>query len=264
VFHISAVRRAFAESLGVRNPAVVDAFATVPREHFIPGAPLQDVAVPLDPARMLNSGHPSVLAQWIDAAAPQRGEAVLHVGAGVGYYTAILAELAGRVLAYEVDAGLAARAKELLSDWQNVQVEAGDAAAPPGRFDVIFINAGVTHPLPSWLGALNEGGRMLLPLTAHPPGVTRHGIGVMARLERRGTRWPFSVVSPCGIYDCAGARDAALEAELRPLVLNGAEAIRAVETAPHARGDSCVFHAPGFCLQCQRRPLSPPSGRGTG
>ena len=32
----------------------------------------------------------------IAAAAPQPGEHVVHVGAGVGYYTAILAELVGR------------------------------------------------------------------------------------------------------------------------------------------------------------------------
>jgi hypothetical protein len=47
------------------------------------------------------------------AAAPQPGEHVVHVGAGVGYYTAILAELvgvAGRVKAIEFDAELAARA----------------------------------------------------------------------------------------------------------------------------------------------------------
>ena len=62
------------------------------------------------PERSLNNGQPWLHAMLIAAAAPWPGEHVVHIGAGVGYYTAILAHLVGdteRVTAIEFDGGLA-------------------------------------------------------------------------------------------------------------------------------------------------------------
>src|SRR5262249_39386167 len=138
----------------------------------------------------LHNGQPSALARWIEAADVRAGDRVLHVGCGTGYYTAILAELAGAagsVTAYEVDASLAARAREALGPWPQVTVVTGDAAAPQGPFDVAFINAGCTHPRPEWLAALAPGGRLIIPLTMHIPSLP-HGVGGMLRAERRDPR----------------------------------------------------------------------------
>ena len=69
-----------------------------------------NVLVALDPDRYLNNGQPSALARWIDALELRPGDRVYHLGCGVGYYTAIMAEMVGtggRVAASEVDAGLA-------------------------------------------------------------------------------------------------------------------------------------------------------------
>jgi protein-L-isoaspartate(D-aspartate) O-methyltransferase len=66
------------------------------------------------------------------AAAIQEGEHVVHVGAGTGYYTAIMAHLAGttgRVTAIEYEARLAAWARDNLSSIGNVTVVEGDGAA---------------------------------------------------------------------------------------------------------------------------------------
>ena len=100
------------------------------------------------PKRNLNNGQPSLHAALIAAAAPQPREHVLHIGVGVGYYTAILAELVGatgRVTAIEFDAELAARATANLA--QHVRAVHGDgtriAFAPA---DVIYVNAGATRP----------------------------------------------------------------------------------------------------------------------
>jgi protein-L-isoaspartate(D-aspartate) O-methyltransferase len=49
-----------------------------------------DVAVGIIPERSLNNGQPSLLAWQIANAAPKADEHVVHVGAGVGYYPAIL------------------------------------------------------------------------------------------------------------------------------------------------------------------------------
>jgi protein-L-isoaspartate(D-aspartate) O-methyltransferase len=102
------------------------------------------------PKRNLNNGQPSLHAALIAAAAPQPGEHVLHIGVGVGYYTAILAELVGatgRVTAIEYDAELAARATANLAPTPHVGVVHGDGtriAFEPA--DVIYVNAGATRP----------------------------------------------------------------------------------------------------------------------
>lgn len=277
---IEEARRWYAEEIRavahLESEAVVAAYARVPREAFLADGPWQigrsyelsppyrttvdadprhvyhNVLIAIDPARQLHNGLPSALAQWIEAADIRRGDRVLHIGTGTGYYTAILAEIAGptgSVLGYEVDAELAARAQAALRRWPTVRVEAGDAAAPVGPFDAIFVNAGCTHPRSEWLAALAPGGRMVIPLTVHFPGLP-HEVGGMLRLDRRDPRWPARIVSQVGMYPCSNARDPAHEAELRKLVGLGAPVKPAAAVLePHERGDACLLHMPGFCLQ---------------
>lgn len=277
---LEQARRAFAEEIvatsHVKSQALVDAFARVPREFFLGPGPWQiaqpldpatpyrttpdanpehiyrDVVVAIDASRRLNNGQPSALAMWIGAAAPLPGESVLHIGCGVGYYTAILAELVGpggRVLACDIDAELARRASEHLAAWPQVQVDASDGSDPHGPFDVIFVNAGATHPRPGWLSALAPGGRLALPLTVHVPHFP-HGVGIFLCAERRDSRWPARVVSPVAIYDCAGARDDLAEAELHSLLAPGAVSrLHTLSLEPHPRTPGCVVHVDDFCLQ---------------
>ena len=74
-----------------------------------------NVVVVLDRAKDINNGQPSALASWIHALALRPGDRAFHLGCGVGYYTAIIAEVvgpSGSVLALELQSDLAARAKE--------------------------------------------------------------------------------------------------------------------------------------------------------
>lgn len=277
-------RRIFAEEIEavahLDNAVLVDAFARVPREAFVGPGPWKiarafetmkpyrdtpdaevrriyhDVVVALDPSRQLNNGQPSALARWFAALDPRRGDAVVHVGTGVGYYTAILAEMvgaSGRVHACEVDGELAERARANLAAWPQVTVDASDASAlPPASYDAIFINAGCTHARPEWLAALRPGGRLVLPLTISMPAISPHGVGAMMRMDRPedGARWPVQMITQVGIYDCVGARDPANEVALRALAMPGAaDRVKAVVTAPHEKGDACLVHIAGFCLQ---------------
>src|ERR1700738_1748604 len=81
-------------------------------------------------AEIRKSTQPSLHAALIAAPAPQPGEHVLHIGVGVGYYTAILAELVGatgRVTAIEYDAELAARATANFAQTPHARVVHGMA-----------------------------------------------------------------------------------------------------------------------------------------
>ena len=282
---LDEIRRAYAEEIRavahLESAELVEAFARVPRERFLGPGPWKvvrphdrqepyrtttdadprhiyhDVGVALDPARQLNNGQPSALALWLQAAAIAAGETALHVGCGVGYYTAIMAELVGstgRLVAYEIDEGLAARARELLAPWPQVTVRDGDGGKPDGAYDAIFVNAGVTNVLPAWLAALRPGGRLIVPLTVHLPSFPQ-GVGMMVRVDRSDDRsddrrWPVRVISQVGIFDCVNARNAADEAELMALLKPGAVTqIRAAALDAHERGPACLAHLPGFCLQ---------------
>ena len=257
--------------------AMIAAFARVPREAFVGPGPwhigipfepetpyrvtpdartehvYHDVVVALDTTRQLNNGQPSALARWIFAAGPRPGESVLHVGCGVGYYTAILAEMVGptgRVVAREVDATLAERARAGLAAWPQVTVEATGDLNVTGPFDVIFVNAGATHPVAAWLRALGPGGRLFMPLTVHIPRFP-HGIGLALVIERTdATRWPIRVVSQIGIYDCEGARDPAAEAQLMKLLSpEGKDRLRFVTLETHEPGPECTVHTAETCVQ---------------
>lgn len=181
-----------AANAGSADPRLEEAFATVQREAFLGPGPwtvvagralatgngrimtpsadpvhiYQDVLVALDADKGINNGEPSLHAMWIARIAPRSGEAVTHVGAGTGYYTALLARLVspGRVTAFELEADLAARATKNLEPYRNVGVVHGDAVTgdlPPS--DIIYVNAGVVAPPVAWLRALKPGGRMIFP-----------------------------------------------------------------------------------------------------
>src|SRR5215469_17732617 len=153
---LEIVRRAFAKQImaaaGVADARVEAAFAAVRREHFLGPGPwlmprwslryvptpsddpvylYQDAPVGIVPDRNLNNGQPSLHAMLIAAAAPRPGEHVVHIGAGVGYYTAILANMvgdSGGVTAIEFDGGLAMRLAANFAGQPNVRALQGDGA----------------------------------------------------------------------------------------------------------------------------------------
>jgi protein-L-isoaspartate(D-aspartate) O-methyltransferase len=100
-----------------KNDRLKDAFASTPRERFVGRGPwkvfaggnylqtptddpaflYQDVVVALAPERRINNGQPVLHAINLAALDVKQGEKVLHVGAGTGYYTAVLASLTGKI-----------------------------------------------------------------------------------------------------------------------------------------------------------------------
>lgn len=282
---IEECRRFYAEGIklagNIQSNSLIEAFARVPREKFLgsgpwriatmgagPGRPIyvetpdadprhlyHNLLVSLDASRDLNNGEPAGLAKWIDALELKRGDCVYHLGCGVGYYTAIIAEVVGdegHVLASEFDVNLAARAKTNLAEYANVSVQSGDGVAvEPGKRNAIFINAGVTHPHPKWLESLVEGGRLVLPLTVSVGmGMSPNlGSGVMTRFIRIGGNFSAQIVTPIAIFSCIGMRDAEREQALRDALRAGKLVnLRSLRRDSHQSDGTCVVHSNDICL----------------
>ena len=218
------LRRAYATSItrsaGIADPRIRAAFAAVPREDFSGPPPwyvsgggfgassetdlarlYDDVLVAIDASRGINNGQPSLHAMSIEALAIKEGETVAQIGAGAGYYTAILAHLvgpAGKVIAYEVEADIAEQARKNLAGYPQVEVRA-ESAAGEGlpKADAIYVNCAASHPLRAWLDALNPSGRLLFPLQA------AHSSGAMLLVTRPREElkaWPARIPQPRRVH----------------------------------------------------------------
>jgi protein-L-isoaspartate(D-aspartate) O-methyltransferase len=281
---LAIVRCAYAKQVmaaaGVSDRRVEAAFAAVPREHFLGPGPwpilrwgrgyvatpsrdpvylYADVLVGIIPERNLNNGQPSFLAALIAAAGPRSGEHAVHIGGGIGYYTAIIARLVGRsgaVTAIEYDSVLAGRLAENFSGQPQVRVVEGDGVeAEFATADVIFVNAGATKPADAWLDRLADGGRLILPLTTSQgfhggETIPIERRGAVFRIERRGSEFLAKWISPVAIFPCEGARDAASLAALGAAFTKEGEWRRV--TRLYRRDDlpdeRCWLRAPGWCL----------------
>jgi protein-L-isoaspartate(D-aspartate) O-methyltransferase len=222
--------------------ALEAAFASTPREQFVGPPPwkvftsrgyiettsddpaflYQDVVVSLGTAAPLNNGQPTLHAYCIHALGLKPGEHVLHIGAGSGYYTTILAKLVGEngsVDAYEIEPGLVQRTADNLRPLTQVRVHSRSGAiAPLPACDAIYVNAGAAEPLAIWLDALLPGGRLLFPLTSES------GAGAMllvTRPEKEGPEenrqaeiFAARFLMQVQFVGCAGARDEAMAKKL--------------------------------------------------
>jgi protein-L-isoaspartate(D-aspartate) O-methyltransferase len=220
-------RRLYAAAItresGVHHSQVEEAFATVPRENFLTPPPwtifapgglfraetadpaqlYQDVLVVLDQARGINNGQPSLHAAWMAALDPQPGEAIVQIGAGTGYYTALLAALVqprGEVHAYEIESDLAAMARRNLAELPCVTVHptTGVGASLPAA-DIVYVNASASAPDPAWLRALKPDGRMIFPWQP-----TRNG-GVALQVTRRPAGFRAVAIMEVAFIPCVGA-----------------------------------------------------------
>jgi len=280
---LKVVRRAYAKqitaALEVDDRRVEAAFAEVPREDFLGPGPwpvfrmrkayvptptadpvylYTDDIVGIDPERHINNGQPSIHAFMLSHAAPRAGEHVVHVGAGAGYYSAIMATLvenSGNVTAIEFEPDLAARAGVNLAPYQNVSMIQGDGSSVDfDAADVIYVNAGATRPAAIWLDRLRNGGRLILPLTTDL-GFTSstwsnmHRRGAVFLVTRRANEYHACWISPVAIFPCKGMRDEESEKALAQAFESGdpRKVTRLYRGDDMPTGKSWVS-GPGWCL----------------
>ncbi|MGO4568070.1 protein-L-isoaspartate O-methyltransferase [Rhizobium sp. 2YAF20] len=224
---LGEVRKFYAELMAAASrsadPRLERIFELVPREAFLPPGPwqinvnhrylqtpsadpiylYQNSLVALDAAKGINNGEPFLHAAWIGAVAPQAGETICHIGAGTGYYTALLSMLAlpgGTVHAFEIEEDLAGRARLHLEPFEIVSVTHGDATQlplPPS--DLIYVNAGVVAPPISWLQALRLNGRMIFPWRP------TEKVGIAMLVTRSKLGFQAQPLMPAWFIPCVGA-----------------------------------------------------------
>jgi len=157
----------------VTDLRLVSAMREIARERFVPpeavGLAYLDFDLPLGGGRCLLK--PMVLAKLIQAAAIGPAEHVLDVGCATGYGAAVLAQIAGSVVALEEDKKLAALAGGALGSVPNLTLVTGPLAsgwAAAGPYDAILLE-GATEVVPHVLcRELKDGGRLVCVFGSGP------------------------------------------------------------------------------------------------
>ena len=283
---LAVIRRAYARQIlaaaGITDdPPLEEAFAAVRRERFLGPAPwpmvrlsrgrellpirdpavlYQDALFALAPGRGVNNGSPSLHAGWLHALSLRKGERVVHVGAGTGYYTALLACLVGdggHVLAVEFDPALAELARANLAEWPQVTVIDGDGAEwPREAADAVYVNFSVERPAESWIDRLRPGGRLIFPLGVPRPkpspwGGTHalHGAGFCVTRQERGfaARWlgPAYFVCAEGALSQPGPERERLKAAFEG---GGGDFVRSLSWREPVLPQRCWFAGSGWAL----------------
>jgi protein-L-isoaspartate(D-aspartate) O-methyltransferase len=269
---LAIVRRAYAKQImvpfNVAHPRVEAAFAAVRREAFLGPGPwpilhsrryvttpdddpvylYQDLLVGIVPERRLNNGQPSGHAMLIAQADPRPGEHAVHIGAAVGYYTAIVAHMVGsggRVTAIEYDPDLAARLAANFAGQPNVRAVHGNGAKIDfDPADVIYVNAGATRPIDHWLDRLKDSGRLILALTKD-----KDAGGAWFRIERRGDEFLAKWIFAADLFPCEGARDAESERALVAAFEKGGwDRVTRLFRRGDVPEDQCWLKGPDWCL----------------
>lgn len=151
----------------VSLPQVLDLLATIPREHFVPTEFQQlafsDTYIPIGFGQVMLP--PKIVGRLLQALNIDHQESVLEIGTGTGYITALISELAKKVVSLEIIPELSLQAKERLTalDLHNIHlvVENGvEGYMPNAPFDVIVMTGSLPY-LPKILREqLSVGGRL--------------------------------------------------------------------------------------------------------
>ena len=173
-FHL-AQRRSMVESQlrarGIRDERVLAAMSHIPRHEFVSAEHrdqvYEDHPIPIGEDQTLS--QPYIVAVTLEALTLDLADAVLEIGTGSGYQTALLSELTRHVYSVERHASLARAAEVTLArlGYVNIDVLVGDGSRglpEHAPFDAIVVSAAAPQIPPPLFEQLLEGGRMVIPV----------------------------------------------------------------------------------------------------
>jgi protein-L-isoaspartate(D-aspartate) O-methyltransferase len=155
------------------DPRVMAAMARVPRERFVPPPArlyaFRDGAVSIGYGQTIS--QPYIVALMTDLLATRPEDAILEIGTGSGYQTAVLAQLVHRVYSIEIIEPLAVAAAMRLGQlgYGNVtvrQADGYDGWAEHAPFDGIIVTAAAREVPPVLIEQLKPGARLVVPVGA--------------------------------------------------------------------------------------------------
>lgn len=191
----------------VLDPAVLALLESVPRDRFVPPAQKAlayvDMELPLGSAPDQIMLAPRVQARLVQDLAVQPTDKVLVIGTGSGFTTALLAQLAQRVVSLEIDESIARAARENLQAAAigNADVRVADAAAngfaacaAEAPWDAILVAGSLAEVPQALLALLAPGGRLAM-IAGHEPVMRATIVTRVADASYR-TAQPWDTVAP--------------------------------------------------------------------
>lgn len=159
------------EARGVRDPEVLAAMRSVPRERFVPASHREyadaDSALPIGYDQTIS--QPYIVAFMTELLALERTHRVLEIGTGSGYQAAVLATICDSVYSVELVPELAARAGRTLAElgYERVQLRLGDGYAgwpEHAPYDRIVVTAAPPEMPEALVAQLAPRGRLVAPV----------------------------------------------------------------------------------------------------
>jgi protein-L-isoaspartate(D-aspartate) O-methyltransferase len=156
---------------GIIQARVLEAMGRVPRERFVERGQedqaYEDRALAIECDQTIS--QPYIVGLMTQALALAGDEKLLEIGTGSGYQTAILAELAARVVSIERHAELSRRAAALLAElgYKNVRLVVGDGSAgwpDEAPYDRIIVTAAASQTPEPLFAQLRERGILVIPI----------------------------------------------------------------------------------------------------
>ncbi len=164
---------------GQAHPAVLNAFATVPREYFqynyATGRSFSHLAYE-EKAKPWAIGYGSALSDYLgqvymtQLAAPRPTDVVLEIGTGSGYQVALLSRIVKKAYSIEIIEPLGKGVAKIFQPlaYTNVETRVGDGyygwPEVEAGFDIIIVTCAAQYVPPSLFKQLKPGGRLVIPI----------------------------------------------------------------------------------------------------
>ncbi len=190
---------------GILDAKVLEAMRTMPRHFFVTealrGRAYDDNALPINFNQTIS--QPFIVARMTELLELNKQMRVLEIGAGSGYQTAILAQLASQVYAIERIGELAREAHDRIRTLgiYNATVKAFDGTlgwSAHGPYDAILVAAGGPRVPDPLVAQLKVGGRLVIPI-----GATRES-QKLVRVIKTETKPKLEEHAPCQFVPLIG------------------------------------------------------------